>query len=1265
MYLSFSVTGSFTLYYDGSWEDKLCAVFFDTVVTDWLTASARPGGSVQLDWNIVGVYDSAEIYRSSDGADYSMIADVSYGVTSYTDDGPLTVGQTYYYKARTKTGGAYSEFSSAAAAVIQAAPAESEVRAFLGSDTGTHGAWYGKYGGDGYILIGRAPSVTPPANNWNSETASSPALDLSSLPDYLDSYAYVGSHHLVFPPLSDGVNQDDVDMPPWESRSKYTVWDQGGGQTLTYQFNLNDDAQHVFTFYLSRRPAADVTARILDLDGNAVAGVSYTQADFDNSRYVSFMVKGSFRLAADNPGWFGVMAFFFDSPLPDTPSGLSAAPAAGRTVNLAWTNAGSPNKVVLERSADNINFSAIAAFTKGESAYTDTNLKPSATYFYRLRNIQGTRYGRATEAVSATIPAMVVTKLVLLGVSNAAASLGETVTVDVMLTRADDGSPLRSKEVFLKLVGSHVGDGTTVGQEIPEALGRASTDDGGLASVSFTAAYAGEFSLVAYTEPDDASGMDGAQTKPAPFTVSVPAEDSAPVVIKISDAVKPGACFSVNGSGLNDNSSLDIAVAPDAAGGSPAAPPAGALHPEIIQRDAAGLFAVARMPADAAPGVYNVWVTNENGVSACYKMNAARALFVSDDRLAAGLELEVVGRNFDGAEFGAASGPSVRLVSGTSVYPARVVKYNPFNISFAVGAEVPFGGYELQVSNDGLNWAALTSTKIRVEAAGADPLGMGVAWAKDFNWANRLNARDFGAIGDGAADDTAAVQAAVNAAASDPNGGVVYFPNGSYNIATVTLPSGVVLLGESKENTKLCYTGTGGVNFINSIDAAQGGYSGPAERQGVARLSMLLKNPGNRPDSFMWLGQGWKGAYENKAKRHANRLFVVDTIIDYPTDSAATTGGRGLGLEFIGNDRIFVADNVWTGYQAQPFITGMSEYYTLKNNSFTYTLGYVVSLSTNFFAENNVIKAVHQELGRESHGIFGRSCAYMAGNYVEGTGDIYNRYNDGEPLCVEVPAGYFNYGDILGATGTSLTVAPKKALTWPSMEYGELSVMIIGGKGTGQLRKVTSMAGFVITVDRAFDIVPDTTSIFTLIAPNDNATFYNNTVVNNAKGIWLFGNSYDGVVADNTSVNSEGVFIWSDRSGSGVVADYFSRVTRNSLTGVSKRTGYVSIGYNTGRSDGSHAYSTDVCGTEITDNQIIGSLAPRTANGDTEAPDLSGIYLASASYSSQYDNVLGSRDSINSIVEGNKLDQLNTGVTLTHSIYGQVITDNLYSADVL
>lgn len=63
-----------------------------------------------------------------------------------------------------------------------------------------------------------------------------------------------------------------------------------------------------------------------------------------------------------------------------------------------------------------------------------------------------------------------------------------------------------------------------------------------------------------------------------------------------------------------------------------------------------------------------------------------------------------------------------------------------------------------------------------------------------------INVKDYGALGDGVADDTAAVQSAI-AAARD--GAVVLFPSGIYLLSTVTFHSAVQLVGE-RATLQLC-----------------------------------------------------------------------------------------------------------------------------------------------------------------------------------------------------------------------------------------------------------------------------------------------------------------------------------------------------------------------------------------------------------------------------------------------------------------------------
>lgn len=65
-----------------------------------------------------------------------------------------------------------------------------------------------------------------------------------------------------------------------------------------------------------------------------------------------------------------------------------------------------------------------------------------------------------------------------------------------------------------------------------------------------------------------------------------------------------------------------------------------------------------------------------------------------------------------------------------------------------------------------------------------------------------VSVKDFGAVGNGVADDTAAIQAAIDAV-NAAGGGVVYFPAGTYACANLWPKDNVTLQGASKLSTKL------------------------------------------------------------------------------------------------------------------------------------------------------------------------------------------------------------------------------------------------------------------------------------------------------------------------------------------------------------------------------------------------------------------------------------------------------------------------------
>jgi len=79
-----------------------------------------------------------------------------------------------------------------------------------------------------------------------------------------------------------------------------------------------------------------------------------------------------------------------------------------------------------------------------------------------------------------------------------------------------------------------------------------------------------------------------------------------------------------------------------------------------------------------------------------------------------------------------------------------------------------------------------------------------------------FNILDYGAVGDGSTNDTAAIQAAIDAASS-AGGGCVYIPSGTFKTtSTLTVPSGVSIKGYSAESSIIRPTSCDGITMLAS-----------------------------------------------------------------------------------------------------------------------------------------------------------------------------------------------------------------------------------------------------------------------------------------------------------------------------------------------------------------------------------------------------------------------------------------------------------------
>ncbi|MEW6157142.1 MAG: fibronectin type III domain-containing protein [Verrucomicrobiota bacterium] len=337
-----------------------------------LTATAASSSQINLNWSPgSGSETGFKIERktSASGA-YAQIGNVAAGVRSYSDSG-LSAGTQYFYRVRASYAQGDSSYSNESSATTSSSGGGNSggngAAVFVSTDTATQGNWKGKYGAEGYSVIGR------PANY--------PAYAQASLNSGFE-YQW-----------SDSTSDVRALQQPTGSSRIAACW--FSPLNFTVPLNLSDGKTHrVALYFLDWDTTTRVqTVEVLDTASGAVLN-SQTVSSFAGGKYLIWDLKGNvtFRFTRQAGNNAVVMGLFFDAaPAEIGGGGGSTTPVTAKVVGL--TNTGlklrltgpAGQQVRVESSSDLKTWQAVETVTlnASEMDWVDATAIGAGSRFYR------------------------------------------------------------------------------------------------------------------------------------------------------------------------------------------------------------------------------------------------------------------------------------------------------------------------------------------------------------------------------------------------------------------------------------------------------------------------------------------------------------------------------------------------------------------------------------------------------------------------------------------------------------------------------------------------------------------------------------------------------------------------------------------------------------------------------------------------------------------------------------------------------------------
>jgi hypothetical protein len=637
----------------------------------------------------------------------------------------------------------------------------------------------------------------------------------------------------------------------------------------------------------------------------------------------------------------------------------------------------------------------------------------------------------------------------------------------------------------------------------------------------------------------------------------------------------------------------------------------GALVNDTIEQMGGGVASINLSATNTPNSMYLLWAENADGFSSAVAINKTDAWWVGPNQASPGQTVSVYGQNLTFSPTDGLSWVYITQAGSSTGEWATVSSANPYQVSFVLPTGLATGNYQVWVHNGHggeYGWSSPMTLSVVAAAAANGPV---------------FNVLNYGAIGNGVTNSTAAFQAAINAAAQYP-GATVYAPAGNYMVSQIYMRPNILLTGDGAGKTNILeITSAPSAAALNTMFS-------PASDSKVENLTLNANNVamadvmyGRFLTNMYFSGVTFENSLTQDIDIHGDQLVTFDNC-----NFIGCSSFLGTASQLFFNDCNFYATNdaeqmlfSWGGDDIS--ITNCTAQ-DLNDSNPNSGAGWGQG---RFFVGNNL-------WGSQSDTYIGNNTTIALG--VRPT---YVNQNAGEQLLWEWGSALLSGGTYVSSTANTITYT---GLTIP--DDAGFNAIVVAGDGVGEYVPISSYnpKTGVITLAGTWAATPDSTSVVRIGLIIDNIAVYDNSlqgkgVTNTASaGVQFWGAAINCVVDSNTISDTRwGINDVALDSGGNVIPDYFNLFQNNTITGT--ESGFW-------------------LGNEGPSNEIgnVGTV-DRFNNITIASPGLAAFYLKDA------DN-LGSPFYL--IIEGNTVTGAPVALEVVSSVTGPTyltLSDNTFS----